>query len=184
VKIARAFVLLALVGALALSLSPVAMASPKPALKPAVVCDHGVVLSAIQLYDQDGDFFIVVYVQKLVDTHGTYCGYTQPFTRIRTTRAYPFSDEPMVAAYTQLYQQSGLYLDGYTWTGLGYAKNDQSDWWFYGPRVWVTCGSPVHAWGSWLEQASSTGEWYLVQSNTQPAEGESVGTFSSVVTAC
>lgn len=153
-------------------------------------CDHGSVLSNIYKWsptDPDGgqDYIIHSYLQKLVDTSGVYCGYSQAFTSVNAVRVWPFGPEPFVAAYTQLWQANqSLYLGGYSWSGLGYAQNDQSTWWFYGPRIWVTCNSPVEGWGDWQEQNNANGEWYLVTSNTQPAEGQATGAWSATVAPC
>jgi hypothetical protein len=123
-----------------------------------------------------------IYLRRWTDNAGTYCGYMQAITAVSSDCGVGCGDEPVVGAWVQMYQQDGFYLGGYSWSGLGYAKTTPNYWWFAGPLTWVTCGSPVKAYGSWLEQYNVNGERDF--GVTVPADGESNGLFTGSVAPC
>lgn len=147
-------------------------------LHPAVTCQKStLVTGATGHTGGDGSLYGATYIAKWTDNAGTYCGYLQPMTLVYSGECPNQGQEPISYAQIRLYQQSGLYLDGYSWSGLGYATC-AGDWYYYGPLVWVTCNSPVHAYGSWLETANSSGENDF--GFPAASDGESLGIWSPV----
>jgi hypothetical protein len=173
---------LALVLLLVVGLVGSVSAAPKTTQVPTVSCQkHTDAASSWQRYRGDDSLVVTAYLRRWTDNAGTYCGYMQPYAYVSSDCGAGCSSEPIVAQYVEIFQADGLYLGGYGWTGLTYV-DAWTGRWFAGPMTWVTCGSPVKAYSSAVEQYNTTGESDFGQ--TLPADGDSVGVFTVSVAPC
>jgi hypothetical protein len=162
--------------------APFASAASKAPLRPAVACQkHTDWMHSWERYHGDDSLVVDTYVRRWTDNGGAYCGYMQPYTYVHSDCGAGCSSEPVVAQYVQLYQQSGLYLGGYSWSGLAYVDAWNGRW-MGGPMIWVTCGSPVQGYSSAVEQYNVNGESDF--GVTVPADGDSVGVWTSAAAPC